>query len=62
MMKKGKQLMTANDNQEIIAICLDVIQHRLLTVTEDYITVWSSLAGTEINRFKNTKGSNVRDI
>lgn len=43
-------------------MCLDHYKHRLVTITEDYITVWSSLAGTEIKRFKNSKGNNIRGI
>ncbi|KRX01519.1 WD40-repeat-containing domain [Pseudocohnilembus persalinus] len=62
MTKKGKQLLNANDGQDILCMCLDPYNHKLITVTEDYITVWSALAGTEIQRFKNSKGSSIKEI
>ncbi|CAD8103442.1 unnamed protein product [Paramecium primaurelia] len=52
MSKKGKQLMTANNGQEILSIAYDPYDFQIVTVTENYITLWSSLNGMEINRFK----------
>jgi hypothetical protein len=63
MIKKGKPLLNSNDGQEILGITYNPYEYFLVTVTEDYvlrsiyifskITVWSSLNGMEINRYKN---------
>ena len=37
MNKKGKQLLTANDGQEILSIAYDPYEYQLVTVCEDYV-------------------------
>ena len=75
MNKKGKQvffiklilflllffkLLSSNDGQEILSMTYDNTNYKLVTLTEDYITVWSSLSGMETKRFKNSK--NLKQI
>ena len=39
----------------------DPYTFKLVTLTEDYITVWSVLSGVEIRRYKNTK-DDAKDV
>lgn len=61
MNKKGKTLLTSNDGQEVLSMSYDPYTFKLVTLTEDYITVWSVLSGVEIRRYKNTK-DDAKDI
>ena len=40
----------------------DPNQFKLVTVTEDYFTVWSAVSGVETRRYKNPKEESLRDV
>ena len=40
------QILNANDGQDILAMTYDPYNYRIVTVTEDFIAIWSAMSGT----------------
>ena len=53
MKKKSTLDNTSNEGQEIISMKYERSTFHLLTLTEDYVAIWSTLSGHELRRLKN---------
>ncbi len=51
------QLNTANSQEELTGIDYNRASNHIVTVTQSYVTVWSSLTGEELMRYKGIKDS-----
>lgn len=40
----------------------DPYTYKIITITEDYLTVWSSLSGMETRRFKHLREDTIRNL
>ncbi len=53
IMNKGNK-NDSNNGEEIISLQYDPSSYHLVTLTESYVAIWSTMTGMELKRVKNT--------